>query len=285
MSPGAAGDTAPGGGLPRIAAAFARARAEGRAALVLYLTAGDPDFETSLRCLLGAARAGVDVLELGVPWSDPSADGLAIQGAMARALAAGGGLSRTLELCARLRAERPELPVILFGYANPIAVLGPAEFARRARAAGADGALCVDWPADEDPALAEALRAEGLACVPLLAPTSGPERIAAAARLGSGFIYYVSLTGITGAALANVEDVAGKVRHIRDTTGAELPVVVGFGIKSAPEARALAPAADGVVVGSAAVRVVEQAHAAGRPPEADLAAFVDGLRGGLNGGG
>jgi len=172
----------------RIAAAFAKARSQGRKALVLYLTGCDPDFETSRRLLLAAARAGADVLELGVPWSDPSADGPAIQAAMRRALAAGGGMAKALDLCRAVRADNPDVPVVLFGYANPIFVRGTAKFAAQAKQAGADGALCVDWPPDEDPGLAQALAQQGLDLVPLIAPTSTPARVKATAAVAGGFL-------------------------------------------------------------------------------------------------
>ena len=204
---------APGRPSPsRIAGAFARARSQGRKALVLYLTGCDPDFETSRRLLLAAARAGADVLELGVPWSDPSADGPAIQAAMRRALAAGGGMAKALDLCRAVRADNPEIPVVLFGYANPIFVRGAAKFAAQAKQAGADGVLCVDWPADEDPELAQALAQQGLDLVPLIAPTSTPERVKAIAAVAGGFLYYVSLTGITGSQLPNLDEASARVR-------------------------------------------------------------------------
>jgi tryptophan synthase alpha chain len=265
----------------RISAAFDRAHAEGRKALVLYLTASDPDFETSRRLLGAAVRAGADVLELGVPWSDPSADGPAIQAAMHRARAAGGGLGATLELCRAVRAESPATPVVLFGYANPIYVRGTAAFAAAARQAGADAALCVDWPADEDPELARALRGQGLDMVPLIAPTSTPARVKAAAALAGGFLYYVSLTGITGAKLPDLASAADRVREIREIVGGRLPVAVGFGIATPEDVRAVAAFADGVVVGSAAVRVIERAHGEGRDPVPALESFVAGLRAAL----
>ena len=158
--------------MSRLQAIFARAKAENRKALVVYLTALDPDFDTSRRLMLAAARAGADIIEIGVPWSDPSADGLAIQGAMRRALAAGGSLTRALELCAAVRAEAPSVGLVLFGYSNPIIVNGPEVFARRAAAAGADAVLCVDWPPDEAGELLAALDGAGVGFIPLLAPTS-----------------------------------------------------------------------------------------------------------------
>jgi tryptophan synthase alpha chain len=263
---------APGRSSPsRTAGAFARARAQGRKALVLYLTGCDPDFDTSRRLLLAAARAGADVLELGVPWSDPSA-------AMRRAIAAGGGMAKALDLCRTVRAANPEIPIVLFGYANPIFVRGAARFAAQAKQVGADGVLCVDWPPDEDPELAQALGQHALDLVPLIAPTSTPERVKAIAAVAGGFLYYVSLTGITGSQLPNLDETCARVRQVRELSGGRLPVAVGFGIATPADARAVAGFADGVVVGSAAVRVIEQAVAAGRDPVPELEAFVADLR-------
>jgi len=265
----------------RIAGAFARARSQGRKTLVLYLTGCDPDFDTSRRLLLAAARAGADVLELGVPWSDPSADGPAIQAAMRRALAAGGGMGAALELCRAVRADNPDIAMVLFGYANPIFVRGTAKFAAQAKQAGADGVLCVDWPPDEDPELAQDLAQQGLDLIPLIAPTSTPERVKAAAAVAGGFLYYVSLTGITGSQLPNLDEASARVRQVRELSGGRLPVAVGFGIATPADARAVASFADGVVVGSAAVRVIERAVAAGRDPAPELEAFVGDLRAAL----
>ena len=267
----------------RLADCFARAKAEKRAALVIYLTAQDPDDETSHRLMHAAAEAGADILEIGVPWSDPSADGKAIQAAIHRALAAGGGMTKSLALCRALRQAHPKLGIVLFGYANPIVVMGAQPFAAAAREAGADGVLCVDYPADEDAELTSALTKQGLDFVPLLAPTSTPARVDVAARAASGFIYYVSLTGITGTALSNMEEPRAKVEAIRARTGGKLPVAVGFGIKTPGAARAVASFADGVVVGSAAVEVVAKATAAKRDPVPELAAFVRSLRDALDG--
>jgi tryptophan synthase alpha chain len=261
---------------------FARARAERRAALVIYLTAQDPDDETSRRLMLAAADAGADVIEVGVPWSDPSADGKAIQAAMHRAMKGGGGMKRALALTKTLREAHPKLGIVLFGYANPIVVMGPAPFAKAAREAGADGVLCVDYPADEDSGLTSALAAEGLDFVPLLAPTSTPERIDVAASAARGFIYYVSLLGITGTHLSDLEEPRARVAAIRARTGAKLPVAVGFGIRTPGAARGVASFADGVVVGSAAVEIVDKAVAAGRDPVPELAAFVRSLRDALS---
>src|SRR6185295_5257865 len=172
--------------------------------------------------------------------------------------AAGGGLSRALDLCRAVRADAPDAGLVLFGYANPIVIAGPESFARRARDAGADAVLCVDWPPDEAPELLAALRGADLGYVPLLAPTSTPVRIAAAGAAAQGFIYYVSMTGITGAQIEDLEGPRRHVEQIRAATGGKHPIVVGFGITGPDDARAIAAFADGVVVGSAAVRLVER---------------------------
>lgn len=261
----------------RLGRVFARARAENRTALVVYLTALDPDFDTSRRLMLAAASAGADIIEIGIPWSDPSADGPAIQDAMQRALKAGGGLSRALELCRAVRAENPELGLVLFGYANPIVVTGPIAFARRAREVGADAVLCVDWPADEAPELLSALADAGVGYIPLLAPTSTAPRVQIAAHHARGFLYYVSMTGTTGVKINDLDGPRRQVAEIRAASGNRHPIVVGFGITTPADVRAIASFADGVVVGSAAVRTVEAAVAAGRDPVPALSAFVRSL--------
>ena len=262
----------------RLTQIFARAKEKKRAALVIYLTAQDPDDETSRRLMLAAAEAGADIIEVGIPWSDPSADGKAIQAAIHRALASGGGMTKGLALTRALRQAHPNVGIVLFGYANPVIVMGAEPFAKAAHDAGADGVLCVDYPADEDAELTSALAKQGLDFIPLLAPTSTPVRIDVAARAASGFIYYVSLTGITGTALADMEEPRAKVAAINARTGGKLPVAVGFGIKTPGAARAVASFADGVVVGTAAVEVVAKAVAEKRDPVPDLAAFVRSLR-------
>jgi tryptophan synthase alpha chain len=262
----------------RLKDVFARAQKARRKALVIYLTAGDPDHETSQRLVGAALEAGADVVEVGVPWSDPSADGVAIQAAMHRALAAGGGINRALALTRAVRDAHPDAGLVLFGYANPIVIMGPDVFALKARDAGADAVICVDYPPDEDTRLTTALQREGLDFVPLLAPTSTAPRIAAAAAAAGGFIYYVSMTGITGTALADVAEPRAQVAAIRQATADRLPVVVGFGIKTPEAAREVASFADGVVVGSAAVEVVRKAIEAKRDPVPELAAFVKALR-------
>jgi len=263
---------------PRLAARFARARVEKRAALIVYLTADDPDGETSLRLMRAAAEAGADVIEIGIPWSDPSADGKAIQAAMHRALGRGGGLRRALALCSELRAACPDVGLVLFGYANPILVMGVDVFALKARDAGADGLLCVDYPPDEDRALPTALAREGLDFVPLLAPTSTDARIDIALAAAGSFVYYVSMTGTTGTALADLDGPRAKVAAIRERGGGKVPVAVGFGIRTPEAARAVASFADAVVVGSAAVEIVDRAAAENRDPVPEMSAFVRALR-------
>ncbi|HVZ74450.1 MAG TPA: tryptophan synthase subunit alpha [Polyangia bacterium] len=264
--------------MSRLSAVFARAREQRRKALVIYLTAGDPDIATSGRLINAAIDAGADIVEIGMPWSDPSADGPAIQAAMTRALAAGGGLGKSLAICKQVRAAHPDAGLVLFGYANPLVVMGPETFAKKAHEAGADAVLCVDYPPDEDAALTTALAGQGLDFIPLLAPTSTPPRVAAAAAAAAGFIYYVSFTGITGAALTDLGEPRAHVAAIRAATADEIPVVVGFGVKTPEHARAVAEFADGVVVGSAAVEVIRKAVDARRDPVPDLSAFVRALK-------
>ena len=243
-------------------AAFDRAAAENRAALVAYLTFADPDPKTSIAVLEAACRAGADVIELGVPFSDPSADGPSIQRAMERALAAGGSLQGALDAVAELRRRGIRTPVVLFGYYNPIFVMGPAAFARRAAEAGVDAVLTVDLPIDEIAELAEPLAAEGVSVVPLVAPTSTPERIARLATVNAPFVYYISLTGVTGVRAAAPVDPA-RIAMIR--TAASAPVAVGFGIRTPADAARFSAIADGVVVGSALVDQVAAGDAAGAP--------------------
>jgi tryptophan synthase alpha chain len=241
----------------RIRQALARAAASRRAALVVYLTAGDPSPAETPDIVEAAYRAGADIVELGVPFSDPSADGVVIQEAMQRALAAGGGLGSALANVAALRGRGCEVPIVLFGYYNPIFVHGVERFAGAAAAAGVDAVLTVDVPVDELDELRMPLAARGVDVVPLVAPTTGPERMARVRALAPPFVYYISITGITGAAFRGAASGADRVAVVREVTAA--PVVVGFGIKTADDARAVAGYADGVVVGSAVVQRIAQA--------------------------
>ncbi len=252
-------------------AAFDRAAAEHRAALVAYLTFGDPDVATSIEVVAAAARAGADVIELGVPFSDPSADGPSIQRAMERALAAGATLAGALDAVAELRRRGIATPIVLFGYYNPIFVMGQAAFAARAAAAGVDAVLTVDLPIDEIAELAVPLAAHRLSVIPLVAPTSTPERVARLASHKAPFVYYISLTGVTGSAAAPVDP--ARLAQIR--AAAHAPVAVGFGIRTPADAARFAAIADGVVVGSALVDQVAAGAREGAP--ARVATLVSAL--------
>lgn len=239
----------------RIAHAFARCEAERRAALVGYLTAFDPDREGSLARLRAACAAGLDILELGVPFSDPTADGPEIQAAMVRALQAQSTLGGVLELAATLRTEFPDLAIVLFSYANPLlrALERDAEFMARLVAQGIDALLVVDLPPESAEVLRAPARAQGLDWIGLVAPTTTPARRAKVVAAASGFVYAVSLTGVTGAALdTSSTALHAKLAELHEST--PLPIVVGFGVRSAEQVSALAGVAAGVVVGSALVR-------------------------------
>lgn len=256
----------------RVRTAFEAARADGRAALVAYLTFGDPDLETSLQVVEAAVEAGADVIELGVPFSDPSADGPSIQAAMERALAAGAGLPSALAAVKELRARGVTAPIVLFGYYNPIFVLGPERFAALAADAGVDAVLTVDLPVEELAELGAPLAAHGVAAIPLLAPTSTPARVAKVAALNAPFVYYISMTGVTGAAASAAIDPA-RIAALRQAVPS--PLAIGFGIRTAARAAEFSALADGVVVGSALVDQI----GAGPPAEAParVAALVRSL--------
>jgi tryptophan synthase alpha chain len=239
----------------RIEARFARCRAEGRAALVTYIMAGDPDPETSLALLRSLPAAGADIVEFGMPFTDPMADGPAIQAAGLRALRAGQTTARTLDLVRRFRAEDADTPLILMGYFNPIYQYGVDRFLADARAAGVDGLIVVDLPPEEDDELCLPALGAGLAFIRLATPTTDDRRLPAVLANTAGFVYYVSITGITGAATPDFGRVATAVERIKRHTA--LPVVVGFGVKSGAHAAAIAGGADGVVVGSALIQAVK----------------------------
>jgi tryptophan synthase alpha chain len=240
----------------RLSSAFERARAEGRVALVVYLTAGHPDLDTTPRLLVAAAEAGADIVEVGVPFSDPTADGPAIQRASERALRRGTTLRGVLEVI-RAARSRTDVGVLLFSYYNPILAFGEEALARAAVAAGVDGLLVVDLPPEVAGPLHAPARAAGLDFVPLLAPTSDASRVAAVARVASGFVYYVSLTGVTGATAPALDEAARRARTLSAQLG--LPVAVGFGVKTPDDVARVAAHADGVVVGSALVAAVDGA--------------------------
>lgn len=242
--------------MKRIADTFTRLRQERRKALIPFITAGDPEPAATLPLMRALVRSGADLLELGVPFSDPMADGPVIQRSSERALRHGTSLDDVFELVAAFRKENTDTPVILMGYLNPIEVMGYASFARRAQEAGVDGVLIVDLPPEEADALQAELERQGLDQIFLLSPTTGDERLARICTKASGFIYYVSLKGVTGSDRLNLADVAARIAHVRATTS--LPVGVGFGIKDADTARAVAAFSDAVIVGSALVERIEQ---------------------------
>jgi len=235
----------------RIQRRFAQLKQEGRAGLVVYLVAGDPDPDTSRALFEGVAEAGADLIEIGMPFSDPMADGPSIQAAGQRALKAGTTLRSTLAMVRQLRARDPDTPFVLMGYYNPIYRYGAEAFARDAVAAGVDGAIIVDLPPEEDAELASPARAAGLDIVRLATPTSDEARLPAVVGHASGFIYYVAIAGITGTRSADAASVHTAVARLRRFT--ELPVAVGFGIKTPAQAAEVAEVADAAVVGSAIV--------------------------------
>ena len=240
--------------MSRIERRFAKLREEGRAGLVIYLTAGDPDPDTSLALFEGLAEAGADLVEIGMPFSDPMADGPAIQAAGQRALKGGMTLRKTLAMVRRLRQRDPDTPYVVMGYYNPIYRYGAEAFARDAVAAGLDGAIVVDLPPEEDAELADPARAAGLAIVRLATPTSDEARLPAIVDGAGGFLYYVAITGITGTRSADAASVRTAVARLRRFS--DLPIAVGFGIKTPAQAAEVARAADAAVVGSVLVERV-----------------------------
>jgi tryptophan synthase alpha chain len=257
----------------RIGPVFAALRARGEAALVPYFTAGDPDLATTRELVLAAVAEGADAIELGVPFSDPMADGPVLQRAAARALASGTTLPRVLELVAELRREVSQ-PLVLFGYYNPLFRYGVERIAADAATAGADAFLCVDLPPEEAAELRAGARAAGLDLIALLAPTTPVARVRAIARTASGFLYFVSVLGTTGARAELPSELPGLVERVRRVTA--LPIGVGFGVSRPEQAGWIAGFADAVIVGSALARLVEEDDGRGAP--ARVAGFVGGLR-------
>lgn len=251
--------------MTRIDDTFARLRAEGKKAFVAYIMGGDPDFETSLAIMRGLPEAGVDIVELGVPFTDPMADGPTIQLAGQRALEAGQTLEKTLEMVRRFREGDSRTPVVLMGYYNPIYNRGVERFLADAGAAGVDGLIVVDLPPEEDSELCLPAQAAGLNFIRLATPTTDAARLPKVLQNTSGFVYYVSITGITGAAAAEAANVGPEVARIKAAT--DLPVIVGFGISTPETAQSIASIADGCVVGSAIVKEI----GAGKPVDEVLA--------------
>lgn len=260
--------------MSRIGPVLEERRRRGEAALVPFIMAGDPDLDTTLRLAVAAEAAGADALEIGVPFSDPTADGPVLQRSAERALRNGASLPRILGLVREIR-RRSELPLILFGYYNPIFRYGPERFAGDAVAAGLDGCLVVDLPPEEADELQQFTDRAGLDFIFLLAPTTGVERVRRIAARARGFVYYVSLTGVTGARASLPEGLSAAVEAVRAQT--DLPIGVGFGISSPEQAAEVAEFADVVIVGSALMRLVEEHSAQGRAAD-EVEAFLRSLK-------
>lgn len=261
--------------MTRIDAKFAELQAAGKKAFVAYVMAGDPDYETSLEIVRGLPAAGVDIIELGIPFTDPMADGPTIQLAGQRALEAGQTLEKTLKIARELRKTDNTTPIVLMGYYNPIYSRGVSRFLKDANDAGIDGLIIVDLPPEEDSELCIPAQAAGINFIRLATPTTDDKRLPKVLQNTSGFVYYVSITGITGAAAAQAGDVAPEVARIKSKT--DLPVIVGFGVRTPETAQSIAAVADGTVVGSA---IVERIGNGDSP--ADVLAFVKSLADGAH---
>jgi tryptophan synthase alpha chain len=251
--------------MSRISPRFDSLRAQGRKALIPYITAGDPTPALTVALLQALVEAGADILELGVPFSDPMADGPVVQRSGERALKLGVGLRDVLEMVRAFRRSDGDTPLVLMGYANPIEAMGTERFLTAAAEAGVDGLIVVDYPPQECAAFAASAKRHGIDPIFLLAPTSTDKRIAEVSRIGSGYLYYVSLKGVTGAGHIDIAEVAARIPAIRAAT--QLPIGVGFGIRDADSARRIARSADAVVIGSRIIQEIESAgpeHAVAR---------------------
>lgn len=265
----------------RIDRRFAELKKAGRPGFVTYVMAGDPDFETARKIVLGLPKAGADFIELGMPFSDPMADGPAIQAAALRALHAGQTMKKTLQLVRDFRKADADTPIVLMGYYNPIYVYPVPAFVEEAKAAGVDGLIVVDCPPEADEELCLPAVAKGLNFIRLAAPTTDAKRLPAVLKNTSGFVYYVSITGITGMATPNPVDVKQQVAAIKKAT--TLPVAVGFGVRTPSQAKAIGEAADAVVVGSAIVTAIEGSLSEGKATEATVPAVLGLVRDLANG--
>ncbi|MEO0621052.1 MAG: tryptophan synthase subunit alpha [Pseudomonadota bacterium] len=263
--------------MSRLETRLAERAGEGRAAFVSFVMAGDPDLPTSEALLAGLPDAGVDIIEIGMPFTDPMADGPAIQLAGQRALAAGQSLAGTLDMVARFREADQSTPIILMGYYNPVYAMGVEHFLAKAQTAGVDGLIVVDLPPEEDGELCLPARAKGIDFIRLATPTTDDARLPAVLANTSGFVYYVAITGITGAGSSSAEQVAPEVKRIKAASG--LPVCVGFGVKTPTDAADMARVADGVVVGSAIVERIGRGE-----PVAEVLGFVRSLAEAAHGG-
>lgn len=264
--------------MSRITSTFTNLKAQGRKALIPFITAGDPNPAMAVPLMHALVAGGADVIELGVPFSDPMADGPVIQRASERALAQGVTLSQVIDFVKEFRKSNQATPVVLMGYANPIEAMGAEKFGDTAKAAGVDGVLVVDYPPEEAQALVKLLDARGLDTIFLLSPTTRDARLAQVGKLGRGYLYYVSLKGVTGAGNIDTAEVARRVSHIKQFT--QLPVGVGFGIRDAASAKAVAQVADAVVIGS---RLVQEIIDAGNDAPVRLQALLSGIRTAMDG--
>lgn len=264
--------------MSKIQNTFQRLQAEGRKALIPFITAGDPDGKLTVPLMHAMVAAGADIIELGVPFSDPMADGPTIQRASERALAAGMSLRKVLAIVRDFRSQDQQTPVVLMGYANPIEAMGEDIFVAVAREAGVDGVLVVDYPPEECTRFAAISKAAGLDPIFLLAPTSSDQRFRDVAEAGSGYIYYVSLKGVTGSGNLDFEEVARRIPQIRAAVG--MPVGVGFGIRDAESAKRIGEVADAVVIGS---RIIEEIERSPRETVvSNVSAFIRGIRAALD---
>ncbi|MBR0566214.1 tryptophan synthase subunit alpha [Azoarcus sp. L1K30] len=264
--------------MSKIQSTFQRLQAEGRKALIPFITAGDPDGEVTVPLMHAMVASGADIIELGVPFSDPMADGPTIQRASERALAAGMSLRKVLAIVRAFRVDDQLTPVVLMGYANPIEAMGEDTFVAVAREAGVDGVLVVDYPPEECVRFSALAKSAGLDPIFLLAPTSTEQRFRDVAEAGSGYIYYVSLKGVTGAGNLDFDEVARRIPQIRSAVG--MPVGVGFGIRDADSAKRIAAVADAVVIGS---RIIEEIERSPRDAVvANVSSFIRGIRAALD---
>jgi tryptophan synthase alpha chain len=261
--------------MTRIDQTFAKLKSEGKKAFVSYIMAGDPDFETSLELVMGLPAAGVDIIELGLPFTDPMADGPTIQLAGGRSLNSGMTLIKTLEMAKKFREKNNSTPIVIMGYYNPIYNHGVDQFLTDAKSAGIDGLIVVDLPPEEDEELCIPAQAAGINFIRLATPTTDEHRLPKVLQNTSGFVYYVSITGITGAAEAQATDVGPEVARIQTKSG--LPVVVGFGVNTPEKAKAIAKVADGAVVGSAIISELAKGK-----PVSEVLTFVKSLADGAH---
>ncbi len=248
-----------------------------RPALITFITAGDPDYETSVEILLQLPEGGADIIELGMPFSDPMADGPVIQAASQRALAADGDMKQTLKMVQQFRGKNDETPIVLMGYFNPVMVYGVQQFAQDATASGVDGVILVDLPPEEDGELQEAAKENGLDIIRLITPTTDEQRLKTLLNGASGFLYYVSITGVTGAAKADMSKLKPHIEQIKKHT--DLPIAIGFGIKTPDDAVQMGQIGDGVVVGSAIVQTIANTdkNEAAQAVTAQVKALSEGL--------